>query len=318
MELMRYEPPLEEKLIEELSAFWEATYGFGYDGFRHIFEGDETAHNLDIVYVAREGETLVGTCHLTMPLVDKKLGGLGEVATSEAYRGRGVAGWLCEHARDDFAARGGRALFLGTGNPAAARIYERLGWRTVDNSVVYGNLIGGGTIERFYEDYWAGKGAISIVRGSAAQRISLIPLNVYPHETTLLDSNTEIYATKFRKQEMCLGLYPKYSKYENDNDSAWFCAVDKNGSLAGLSTAKSTGGKCNVDGFVHPRHARVLKELLQAAIKWADDSGNIQAQVAASDALKQSVFESLGFCECGRYDFDDATQVILMEKPLTI
>ena len=132
--------------------------------------------------------------------------------------------------------------------------------------------------------------------------------------TDLLDSNTDIYATKFRKQEMCLGLYPKYAKYEKDNDGAWFCAVDKNGSLVGLSTAKRTGGKCNVDGFVHPKHERVLVELLQAAIKWADDSDIIQAQVAASDAAKQSVFESLGFCECGRYDIEDATRVILMEK----
>ncbi|MBT3319791.1 MAG: GNAT family N-acetyltransferase [Clostridia bacterium] len=313
MELRRYEPPLGKDLIDELSAFWEATYGFCYDGFRHIFEGDETEHNTDIVYVAREGNDLVGTCHLTIPRGNPELGGLGEVATSVPHRGRGVAGWLCKQALCDFEARGGRALFLGTGNPAAARIYERLGWQRMGNSVVFVNLLHFDTIDDFYADHSAKADGVTIVRGSAAQRIALVPLILYPHETAVLDFNTQICSTKFKIQEMCLGLYPKYAKYESDGQSAWFCAVSQKGRLVGLSTVVCAESQCCVDGFTYPNHKQTEPELLREAIKWAQSRGDVQARVAAQDTEKLAVFESLGFVEKERYAGADMGEMVLLE-----
>jgi len=317
MELMRYEPPLEEKLIDELVRYWEAIFECSYSEGRAMLAGGEVQHNVDTVYTMRDSEKLVGTCHLTVPRHDSCIGGLGEVATSKEYRGQGIAGKLCERALFDFAESGGEALFLGTANPAAAKVYEKLGWEKIDGANVYVNLVREKSIGRFYEDYYC-SGEVRITPGDASQRIPLIPLIVYPHETSLLDANTDIYSTNYKTQESCMGLYPRYSKYEQNKGSAWFCAVDKNGGLAGLSTAKRTGGKCNVDGFVYPKHERILTKLLLEAIGWADRSCVIQAQAAANDVLKQSVFASLGFCVCCRYDLGDTTEVVVMEKAVKI
>ena len=121
------QPPLPAALVDELLVFWQDIFQTDYRLFRSILNGDEREHNRDVFYLVRDGDRTVGSCHLTFPVADPALGGLGEVATAPAARGRGIASELCAMARDDFRRAGGSALFLGTANPAAARIYHRLG-----------------------------------------------------------------------------------------------------------------------------------------------------------------------------------------------
>ena len=59
------------------------------------------------------------------PRANPEFAGIGEVATRPEYRGQGIANRLCRQALDEFAEQGGEVVFLGTENPAAARIYRR-------------------------------------------------------------------------------------------------------------------------------------------------------------------------------------------------
>ena len=56
---------------------------------------------------------------------------MGGVATAETYRGQGLASAVVGAVCERFDSAAGRLLWLGTGNPAARRIYERLGFRLV-------------------------------------------------------------------------------------------------------------------------------------------------------------------------------------------
>ena len=136
MEIVALEPPLPADVIEELAEFWEAIFEASYDDLRPVLAGGEVADNRNLVYLIREGGELAGTSQLTVSQAAPALGGLGEVATAPAYRGRGIATRLCARARDDFRTQGGRALYLGTVNPAAARVYYRLGWRNLAGTTV--------------------------------------------------------------------------------------------------------------------------------------------------------------------------------------
>jgi len=154
MDFTRINVPLPEGLIQELTLFWEGIFENSYEDFKPIFAGGEIEDNEDILYLMRQGENLAGTSHLTVGKAAPRLGGLGEVATPSAFRRQGVAAQLCEASLNDFRKQGGEAFFLGTGNPAAARIYYRLGWRKLAGANVMALIVSGKSPEAFLVDYF--------------------------------------------------------------------------------------------------------------------------------------------------------------------
>ena len=122
---MRIEVPLTASLTRELSDFWNEIYGSPPDVSSEVLLGNELKHNT--LYVTRRGERLAGTCLLTTSRTVPILAGVGEVATYPEFRGSGIATELCGQAVNDFRVSGGQAIFLGTVNPFAARVYYRLG-----------------------------------------------------------------------------------------------------------------------------------------------------------------------------------------------
>ena len=303
MDFTRINAPLPEELIPELTAFWEEIFENSYEDFKPIFAGDEIEDNKDILYLMREGEDLAGTSHLTVGKAEPRLGGLGEVATPPAFRRQGIAAQLCEAALDDFRGQDGEAFFLGTGNPAAARIYYRLGWRKLAGANVMALIVSGKSPEAFLVDYFReAEGQITIIPGTSAQRIPMIPLIVCPHDWQVLDANAGIFSTRYALQSSCMGLYPKYDALIQGQSGAWFGAGTDSGHLIGLATARLDGsGVCHVDGFTHQSQLDAWKDLIQAAMDWGADRGATEwcGTLSVEDEDKRSLFESLGFDAVG-------------------
>ena len=299
MDFTRINAPLPEGLTLELTAFWEGIFETSYEGFKPIFAGDETEDNEDILYLMREGEDLAGTSHLTVGRAVPRLGGLGEVATPPAFRRQGIAAELCEAALDDFRGQGGEAFFLGTGNPAAARIYYRLGWRKLAGANVMALIVSGNSPETFLVDYFReAEGQITIVPGTAAQRIPMIPLIICPHDWQVLDANAGVFSTRYALQSSCMGLYPKYDVLIQQQRGAWFGAQTDSGHLIGLATARlDESGVCHVDGFTHQGCLDTWQDLMQAAMDWGADRGATEwcGTLSVEDEDKRSLFESMGF-----------------------
>ena len=299
MDFIKFRTPLPEGLIPELTAFWEEIFETSYEDFKPIFAGDETEDNEDILYLMRQGEDLAGTSHLTVGKAVPRLGGLGEVATPTAFRRQGVAAELCESALDDFRRQGGEAFFLGTGNPAAARIYYRFGWRKLAGANVMALIVSGNSPEAFLVDYFReAAGQTTIIPGTFAQRIPMIPLIVCPHDWQVLDANAGIFSTRYAVQSSCMGLYPKYDALVQQQSGAWFGAQTDSGHLIGLATARLDElGVCHVDGFTHQRCVDTWQDLMQAAMDWGADRGATEwcGTLSAEDEDKRSLFEALGF-----------------------
>ena len=299
MDFTRINVPLPEGLIQELTVFWEEIFENSYEDFKPIFAGDEIEDNADILYLMRQGDDLAGTSHLTVGKAVPRLGGLGEVATPPAFRRQGIAAQLCEAARDDFRGQGGEAFFLGTGNPAAARIYYRLGWRKLAGANVMGLIVSGNSPEAFLVDYFReAEGQISIVPGTSAQRIPMIPLIVCPHDWQILDVNAGIFSTRYAVQSSCMGLYPKYDALVQQSSGTWFGAQTDSGHLIGLATARlDRSGVCHVDGFTHQRCLDAWEDLIQAAMDWGADRGATGwcGTLSVEDEDRRSLFESMGF-----------------------
>ena len=201
-------PPLDSDLTEELIDFWDGIFGDGYQADLSVYAGDERSFNRDTFYLLEQGGCTVGSSHLTMAVGNPELSGLGEVATAPQCRGKGIASRLCRAARDDFLAAEGQALFLGTVNPVAARIYHRLGWRKMPGSTVWALIASGESPESFLVDYFRASDEVGIEPGSPAQRVPMIPLIVAPHDWWVLDANAELYSTRYIEQNSLYGAVP--------------------------------------------------------------------------------------------------------------
>ena len=307
---MRYEVPISEELIDELFPFWASIFGEVLpDIERSVFLGSEEAYSQGTLYLRREGEQLAGTCFTMHSKSVPALAGFGEVATDPQFRGRGIATELCAQAVEDFRADGGEAYFLGTVNPAAARVYHRLGWRKLAGAEVMVNILSGESPEAFLVEYFQ-ESAATIVEATPADRVPIIPLLLCPHDWKVLDANTRMFSTRYATQKSCMGLYVRYERIRLGGGGAWFVAKTVEGKVVGLSTARRDDtGIYQIDAFAHALFSDSWEELVQAAIgkSHEQDMRGCFAVVSVEDEEKQSWFESLGFRRAGsgeEFDLD--------------
>ena len=303
MEFTKLEVPLSEDLARELYAFWERIFGPG-DMPLELLLGSERRHNDNTVYLMRQGERLAGTCMLTVSRAAPMLGGFGEVATEPDLRGGGVATRVCRAAVEDFRAGGGEALFLGTGNPEAARIYYRLGWRRLAGSNIWVNITSDRSPEEFLVDHFRStRPPITVAPATPHVRVPMIPLIAAPHDWQVLDANPDgMFSTRYRLQPSTMGQYPKYQAVAEDGRGAWFAASARDRSVVGLSSARlDDDGRCRVDAFTHRSFDAHWEALARAAIQWGESHGSsaLRARVSVEDEQKRALFESLGFREAG-------------------
>ena len=299
---MRFEAPLEQSLVDELFAFWEPIFGGPIDVTRETLLGSEGTQSRVTVYTRRLEDKMAGACLVASSRTLPALGGLGEVATSPEARRTGIASELTRRARDDFADMGGQAIFLGTVNHAAARIYFRLGWRKLAGVNLMVNVLDGRSPEEFLVDYFRGIGSVEVREPSPADRVPMIPLLVSPHDWQTLDFNTGMMSTRYEVQDSCLGLYRRYMALARDGCGAWFCASDERGQLAGLSSARLDGEwGCQVDGFARGEKLSSWEALIRRAVDWGASRGAsaIRAIVSVEDEEKLALFESVGFRNVG-------------------
>jgi len=292
------EKGLDEQMISELIALWQEIFQTGYSSFRPVLFGEECISNRDIIFVARQDGKIIGTSHLTISITNPELGGLGEVCTLPESRGMGLATRLCKMALDQFVGSGGKALFLGTSNPVAARIYTNLGWQKIPGSNVMVYLTDNIPADNYLQIYFAVGDRINVLSGSASDRIPVIPLILFPHEWHVLDSNIGLYSTRFSLQRSCMGLYPRYQSMRSDYDGNWLVARNGINQVTGLISYRIDKLKrCYIDGFMHPGYLGHWGFFIDEAMSLAAEHGasSFLANLSSYDNEKIALFKSSSF-----------------------
>jgi len=295
----KVESPLPEKLVDNLLEMWTEIFGQDYlsnQNIRPVLLGKEKKYNRDIVFLAQHKEKIIATSHLTISKFDKRIGGIGEVATDKQYRSKGLARNLCSMAIEEFEKKKGEWLFLGTSNPVAARLYNSLGWRFVPGTKVMMRITGLKSPEDFFRYYrkQIKSNNIKIVSGSPCFRLQIIPPIIFPHDEIILDYNTGIFSTRWFVQKSCMGLYPRYEKVYSDG--AWFVAVS-NKFVSGISSVRfHEENTAQVDGFCSINNKSVLLGLYRKTIRFAINSGACHIHVVAdrADAKKNEFLVKMG------------------------
>ncbi|MGC8804940.1 MAG: GNAT family N-acetyltransferase, partial [Candidatus Ratteibacteria bacterium] len=240
----------------------------------------------DFLFIAQLGINIISTVHLTVSRFDKRLGGIGEVATLKQCRGRGIAKALCSMAINTFEDSGGKWLFLGTSNPAA-RLYYSLGWHYLMGTKIMLRNSNGKNPEVFFSEYLSAikTNKIRILRGDSRFRLQIIPLIIIPYDYPVLDLNAGLFSARWYIQRFCMGLYLHYEKLEENG--AWFVAI----------SGKFLGGIVNIvfhekyiaqiDGFCIPGIERkIMPNMYGTAIDYAKKN-NVSEIHMVADALDE-------------------------------
>tara|TARA_Y100000758_G_C16067542_1_gene426781 strand:- start:2249 stop:3220 length:972 start_codon:yes stop_codon:yes gene_type:complete len=299
-----FNPPLDFVLVDKLEILWQSAFGedFVTDVPRSILiEKEVMPHKVD-VYTQLIEENIVSSAVTIAGGCSPLLGGLGEVSTEPDFRGLGLATDICHKAVNDFFDSSGKALYLGTTNSAAARIYSKLGWKYIPHTQVMVNLSRGDIYEEFIDEYFSTVGPITFKPGEMSARIPMIPLAISYTDWALLDVNIGLLSTLKEEQESCLGIFRRYDQIRIDNRGEFFTLTGDHDRLLGISTAVTKDGNhYSIDGFTHPLHKGSFIELLRTALHWCEAAGgnDCKMEIAQDDQEKADLVAELGFKPTG-------------------
>ncbi len=186
----RHEAPLGDGLIKPLTTLWEDAFG----GSFHWIEDElkrEPGVTKNIIYLVRNKEKIVSTCRLGRRCFAPYVGILGEVLTLEEHRGHSLARNLCSMATDEFDQNHGHALFLATGNSAAAKLYSSMGWEHLPKMAAMLRVSDGKSEDFFVNYFEQGKElSATICSGDSSYQHTIVPLILTRHDLNLLYWNT--------------------------------------------------------------------------------------------------------------------------------
>lgn len=288
MEIIRYTSPF---LYEKVLSLIEETFGKS-EAMLELpqMNGTEAEYNIDWVYVAMEGDTLLGTVHATIPKKEPRICGVSGVCTTLAARGKGVAKKLFGRMMEDIDAAGVMVSLLGTGNPVAAKLYASFGFSYLVCSGVMARFRDCDLVDftkRAYanepEQFW-------IVDGTPDFRIAMIPLVLHQGEQQLLDRNTNIMAKGMFAQGCCMSLFQRYLNLR-DQGGEFYGAVDEGGMLGAMASVLPTDSGICADFFCCKAFDRAVPMLLKRCEEW----GKVYLQLLEGDKQKRAIVEELGY-----------------------
>jgi GNAT superfamily N-acetyltransferase len=303
--------PLEPRDGMALSWFLEGAFGadekpdlFVTTAAKGLLE--DTARN-DFAWAEVDG-AVVATAWTMTPAADPRVGTMGEVYTDAHWRGRGLAPAVCAALLERFDAAGGQLMFLATGNPSAARIYARLGFRPYPRGLMRRDA---STAETF-DGAWFARSAVTVRAVAWGDAPRLVALYAAPNPWRSACWMQGLYSASVVTHDRCNSLV-KHT-WQSTRAGAWLAMANDEGAIVGSGPMEPRGNEkavlgADIDVFVHPAFARDADVLLAAMLAEARARGWrwLRAELGEGEAAKRAVFEASGFREVAR--LPDALQI---------
>ncbi len=288
MELIRYDSPIKDNLPLELI---ERIFGKDERMLETPqLDGSEVEYNDDIVYLAKDGDTVLGMVHATIPKFLPMLAGLSGVCTTPEARGRGIGKLLFGKIVEEIDSLGVKVAVLGTGNPIAAKMYSSFGFNYLPCSGVMIRLKDGGVVDFTRELYEKPVGKITLTDGTPEMRIPIIPLVLQSSDSLILDRNIDLCLTYFFAQRCCMSLYPRYIKLAKAG-GRYFGVYDERRVLGGIaSIIADSNCEYRVDFFVQKGFESVIPTLFEKA---REISCEFYVEIAEDDKVKRTILEPI-------------------------
>jgi len=288
MEITRHTAPFACRDVEVLLSH---IFGDGTAPEVPILRGSEARENMDVVYTAYEGDTLLGTVRATIPKDNGTICGISDVCTAPAARGMGLGKRLFRMLTDEVFASGVEAAFLGTSNPVAAKMYRSCGFAFLPGSNVMARFADGDWVDFIKRRYETPPAAVRMVPGGASMRIGAIPLILHRSGLHVLDCNAGQFGTEFATQLACMGVYPRYESVCSRGGRFWG-AVGTDKTLGALASVLPTDAGLRADVTWGAAWTDAAAQLLRCC---EQETGGVYLLIADVDTRKQKFVTDLGY-----------------------
>jgi RimJ/RimL family protein N-acetyltransferase len=214
-----HQAPFDRDVARTVAGLWQDAFGATEYGVRRLLgelDGyEETCR--DVLFLVRlvdpgdsrsEG-TIVGTSWYVVAKDNPRLGLLGGVLATPQVRRRGIATLATEATLAHFERHGGQAIYLGTVNPEALRVYEKIGFTTY-SGIVRRALVGSARErgDSFDASYFRVVGSTTIRAATWGDQTGISALYFGPNDAVLLDAPTGKFESRVAAQTSCVGFYP--------------------------------------------------------------------------------------------------------------
>lgn len=260
---------------------------------------EDVARN-DFAWAEVDGE-VVTTAWTMTPHNEPRLATLGEVYTDPAWRGNRLAGAVCQVLLDRFDQCGGRVIFLGTGEEAAARIYARLGFVPHPQGLMRRERPLDGDFER----EWFAPSAVAVRPITWGDTPRLVALYAARNDWASTCWMQGLYSATYVTHDRCNSLV-KHT-WQATRPGAWLGLFSAGGALVGSGPMEPRGNEkevvgADVDLFVHPAFQELAGALLDAMAAEGRRLGWrwLRAELPAFETAKRAALERAGFREVGR------------------
>jgi hypothetical protein len=245
-----------------------------------------------------DGE-LATTAWTMTPADEPRLATLGEVFTRPDRRGRHLAGAVCAALLERFDAAGGRVIYLGTGEPAAARIYAGLGFRPYPRGLMRRESGAG------FDEQWFARSEARIRPLTWGDIPRVVQLYAAPNPWYSASWMQGLYSASHVVHDRCNSLV-KHT-WQATRAGAWLGMVNAEGALVGSGPMQPRGNEkavlgADVDLFVHPAFvdgagslaAAMAEEGRRLGWRW------LRTEVPLVDEEKRRTWHAAGFRPEGR------------------
>ncbi|MBA46720.1 MAG: hypothetical protein CL893_01380 [Dehalococcoidia bacterium] len=296
-----YTIPISQKKSSNLYDLWIKN-GFenekNIDINKSLLSGSEVQSNLIKLYLYENKDHILSSAVIVMNIQNPSIAAIGEVCTSLNSRGKGLANSLCEKIIEDYFSNDqNNAIFLGTVNPIAEKIYKSLGWKNIDNSLVMFNSKNQDDFESFLNKYNKNELRKNISEGNSNFRLSIIPFVLSIRSNNQIDLNSKI--NLINKTSSCLGLFNKYESLQFRQGKWFSLSDDENRIFSIVSYLEENNKSFRIDGLFNKFYYDDSKKLIKFLVnKLVNQKANkIYAEIYKKDELKLQLFHELGFTE---------------------
>jgi len=274
---------------------------------RQILRGDHVPTSFDAFFVGRPAAgDIVASAWYATHVDSPQVGIVGYVVTLASHEGKGINSALIETAVEHFESRGGRMLYLGTNDPAAAHVYWKVGFRKYNGHVMRMNTSGedAATVDA---EYFAPAGAPIVREATRGDYARLTALYVSRDTWFTRDFRERLFNDPAHEQERCNSCWTAIALRSDWPGSAQMVMESGSGAIVGAAVvtnqrAPALSHVSELEFLVHPAHLEYAKELLEALLQRIrrDDTTLVLCYTASCDEKKIELLCEMGFLEAGR------------------
>ncbi len=267
----------------------------------HVLRGDFTGSSFDAVFVGRLDGRIAGALWYATHVNAPAVGVFGYVLTEPAHRGKGVSSALTSIAVRHFLDRGGRLLYLGTGNPIAHHIYEKCGFRDYNGHVMRLSA-SPGEPAALDVGYFCARDDVNVRRAVPGDYARLTALYVSPDTWFTRDFREGLFNDPTHPQVRCNSCWAAIALRSRSPSDAQFVMETASGAIVGIATQTQGGAppvkhQSEVELLVYPGYYKQAGKLISRLIEHARRVGieTLVCLTASCDEDKIRILTDMNF-----------------------